>query len=231
MLIDSNFKEKTLSYQSAIYKFYKQHPANQHVTWLFVTSRRTFLYLFGYILGLRILKMPYCAVWGCKSNSMVDKSISFFGFPTDLQRLKIWVHYYQRQCISPSKHSKACSKHFTSRQYSRNPAWLSYVPLPFVSSCGLTVFLVYDSYLSMTDNSDTHVEVVLVQSTVVHVKSGNENDHLCNRPITPPFSSVWCLVTQDLSSKFIYCIYMFNTLHRKTTNLSFYIYIRSGNWV
>jgi hypothetical protein len=175
MLIDSNFKEKTLSYQSAIYKFYKQHPANQHVTWLFVTSRWTFLYLFGYILGLRILKMPYCAVWGCKSNSMVDKSISFFGFPTDLQRLKIWVHYYQRQCISPSKHSKACSKHFTERQYSRNPP-------PFVSCCGLTVFLVYDSYLSMTDNSDTHVEVVLVQSTVVHVNSGNENDHLCNRP-------------------------------------------------
>jgi hypothetical protein len=31
MLIDSNFKEKTLSYQSAIYTFYKQHPANQHV--------------------------------------------------------------------------------------------------------------------------------------------------------------------------------------------------------
>ena len=106
--------------------------------------------------------MPYCAVWGCKSNSMVVKSISFLGFPTDLQRLKIWVHYYQRQCISPSKHSKACSKHFTERQYSRNPARLAYVPLPFVSCCGLTVSLVYDSYLSMTDNSVTHVEVVLI---------------------------------------------------------------------
>ena len=33
----------------------------------------------------------------------------------------------------------------------------------------------------MTVNIDTHVEVVLVQNTVVHVYSGNENDHLGNR--------------------------------------------------
>ena len=33
----------------------------------------------------------------------------------------------------------------------------------------------------MTVNIDTHVEVVLVQNTEVHIYSGNENDHLGNR--------------------------------------------------
>jgi hypothetical protein len=61
MLIDSNFKEKTFLYQSAIYKFYKQHPANQHVTWLFVTSRRTFLY---YAL---CLYFPYLSLLASRS--------------------------------------------------------------------------------------------------------------------------------------------------------------------
>ena len=90
----------------------------------------------------------------------------------------------------------------------------------------------------MTANINTHVEVVLVQNTVVHVNSGNENDYLGNRPKHPHFFNnnylpkrpilfcqngtfnkikvilkrwyhVWCLVTQDLSSKLIYCIYMF----------------------
>ena len=32
-----------------------------------------------------------------------------------------------------------------------------------------------------------NVEVVLVQSAVVHVNSGNENDHLGNRPKHPHF--------------------------------------------
>ena len=39
----------------------------------------------------------------------------------------------------------------------------------------------------MTVNIDAHVEVVLVQNTVVHVNSGNENDHLDNRPKRPHF--------------------------------------------
>jgi hypothetical protein len=39
-----------------------------------------------------------------------------------------------------------------------------------------------DCLIDMTVNNDTHVEVVLVQNTVLHVNSGNENDHLGNRP-------------------------------------------------
>ena len=94
---------------------------------------------------------------------MVDKSISFFGFPKDQQILKIWVHYCNRQIFVSSKHSKTCSKHFTERQYSRNPARLAYVPPPF----WIVLWVDSDSYLSMTANIDTHVEVVLVQNTIV----------------------------------------------------------------
>ena len=39
----------------------------------------------------------------------------------------------------------------------------------------------------MTVNIDTHVEVVLVQNTEVRIYSGNENDHLGNRPKHPHF--------------------------------------------
>ena len=74
---------------------------------------------------------------------MIDKSISFFCFPKDQQKLKIWVHYCKRQYFSPSKHSKICSKHFTERQYSRKPARLTYVPPPF------WIVLWVDSFHSM----------------------------------------------------------------------------------
>jgi len=73
---------------------------------------------------------------------MVDNLI-FFGFPKDQHRLKIWVHYCTRQYFSRSKHSKICSKHFTERQYSRNPAQLAYVPPPF------WIVLWVDSFHSM----------------------------------------------------------------------------------
>jgi hypothetical protein len=39
----------------------------------------------------------------------------------------------------------------------------------------------------LTDMTVNIVEVVLVQNTVVHVNSGNENDHLGNRPKRPHF--------------------------------------------
>ena len=76
-------------------------------------------------ISIRKVKMPYWVVWGYKSHSMVDKSISFFGFPKDQQRLKIWVHYCKRQTFSSWKYSKICWKHFTECQYSRNPARLA----------------------------------------------------------------------------------------------------------
>jgi hypothetical protein len=47
--------------------------------------------------------------------------------------------------------------------------------------------LLIDCLTDMTVNIDTHVEVVLVQNTVVHVYSGHENDHLDNRPKRPHF--------------------------------------------
>ena len=44
-----------------------------------------------------------------------------------------------------------------------------------------------DCLTDMTVTIDTHVEVVLVQNTVVHIASGNENDHLGNKPNCPHF--------------------------------------------
>ena len=37
--------------------------------------------------------MPYCVVWGCKSDSSIDKTFSWFRFPKDQPRFKAWVHY------------------------------------------------------------------------------------------------------------------------------------------
>jgi hypothetical protein len=149
------------------------------LNWLISIKNKYLLYSFfwGYILGLRILIMPYCVDRGCKRNYMVDKSISFFGFPKDQQILKIWVHYCKRQYFSPSKHSITCSKDFTERQYSRNPARLA----PFLDSA--VGWQLWQQILIQC----THVEVVLVQNTVVHVNSGNENDHLGNRSKRPHF--------------------------------------------
>ena len=74
--------------------------------------------------------MHFCVVFGCKSNSMVDKSVSFFGFPKDQGRLKDWIHYCKRDDFKPTKHSKICSKHFTVQQFSRHPDTLAQLGYP-----------------------------------------------------------------------------------------------------
>ena len=74
--------------------------------------------------------MPYCVVWGCKSDSSTDKTVSWFSFPKDQPRFKAWVHYCKRQDFTPSKYSKICGKHFTKSQYSRDPARLAELGYP-----------------------------------------------------------------------------------------------------
>ena len=69
--------------------------------------------------------MPYCAVYGCNSDSKRDKSIHWFSFPNDPNRLKVWLHYCRRKDFVLSKHSKICGKHFSSSQLSRDPAKLA----------------------------------------------------------------------------------------------------------
>ena len=66
------------------------------------------------------VKMPYCGVWGCKSDSSTDKTVSWFSFPKDQPRFKAWVHYCKHQDFTPSTYSKICGKHFTKSQYSRD---------------------------------------------------------------------------------------------------------------
>ena len=74
--------------------------------------------------------MPYCVVWGCKSDSSTDKTVSWFSFPKDQPRFKAWVNYCKRQHFTPSKCSKICGKHFTMSQYSRDPARLAELGYP-----------------------------------------------------------------------------------------------------
>ena len=74
--------------------------------------------------------MPCCAVWGCKSNSSIDRTVSWFSFPKYQPRFKAWVHYCKCQDFTPSKYGKICGKHFTKSQYSRDPARLAELGYP-----------------------------------------------------------------------------------------------------
>jgi len=74
--------------------------------------------------------MPYCAAFGCNSDSRNEKDISWFSFPKDTTRCKSWVHYCKRKHFKPSKHSKICSKHFSMAQYSRHPATMMTLGYP-----------------------------------------------------------------------------------------------------
>ena len=69
--------------------------------------------------------MPYCAVFGCNSDSKKDKGVSWFRFPSEAGRNKTWLHYCKRKDFIPTKHSRICSKHFSDEQYSRNPVKLA----------------------------------------------------------------------------------------------------------
>jgi hypothetical protein len=78
--------------------------------------------------------MVYCVVYNCftssnadknVSNGNADKSVSFFSFPKDEARKDLWVQYCQRRDFVVTKHSKICSKHFTSSQYLRLPSRLA----------------------------------------------------------------------------------------------------------
>ena len=69
--------------------------------------------------------MPYCAVYGCNSDSKRDKGLHWLSFPNDLNRLKVCLHYYKRKGFMLSKHRTICGKHFTSIKLSRDPAKLA----------------------------------------------------------------------------------------------------------
>lgn len=74
--------------------------------------------------------MVYCVVYNCSTSSNVDKNVSFFGFPKDNTRQKLWIHYCRRRDFVVTKHSKICSKHFSPSQYSRHPSRLAALGYP-----------------------------------------------------------------------------------------------------
>jgi hypothetical protein len=80
--------------------------------------------------AISLAEMVYCVVYNCSTCSNVDKNVSFFGFPKDNARQKIWIHYCRRKDFVLTKHSKICSKHFTPSQYLRYPARLAELGYP-----------------------------------------------------------------------------------------------------
>lgn len=69
--------------------------------------------------------MPYCVVYGCKSNSSLEQNVHWFSFPKDQSRLKAWIHYCKRKDFTPTKHSRICGKHFSVKQYKIDPSVLA----------------------------------------------------------------------------------------------------------
>ena len=54
-----------------------------------------------------------CAVSGCNSQAGTD-GLSFFRFPADPERRKLWEDFIGRQNWKAKDHTRICSRHFIS---------------------------------------------------------------------------------------------------------------------
>lgn len=66
--------------------------------------------------------MVICAAVDCDSRSKGKKrldgeSVSFFGFPRDSKRRKLWITKIKRVGLVPTSNTKLCSRHFTADQF------------------------------------------------------------------------------------------------------------------
>ncbi|KAM4728869.1 uncharacterized protein FYW61_011697 [Anableps anableps] len=64
--------------------------------------------------------MGYCVAFGCTNGG--GSGVSFFSFPKDPRRRKIWVDAVRRKDWKPTKHSKLCSDHFEESAFSVPPS-------------------------------------------------------------------------------------------------------------
>ena len=63
--------------------------------------------------------MPYCCAVGCTNGEGSGKS--FFTFPKDEKRRKVWKIRVKREGWEPSKRSVLCSDHFENSMFTYNP--------------------------------------------------------------------------------------------------------------
>lgn len=68
--------------------------------------------------------MVYCAAYGCTNVHTKGCGKSFFNFPKDARRRKIWTIFCKRESFVPTTNHRLCSDHFTKNQLQRDPAHL-----------------------------------------------------------------------------------------------------------
>ena len=70
-------------------------------------------------------KKKICAAWGCNNYQNVNKEVSYFRFPKDIEGCKKWVHKLRRADFNgfgpdQLKTKIVCGKHFDMDQFT-NP--------------------------------------------------------------------------------------------------------------
>ncbi|XP_076365692.1 uncharacterized protein LOC143254425 isoform X5 [Tachypleus tridentatus] len=64
--------------------------------------------------------MVYCVAYRCHNRSKRGSGISFFNFPSDPVRRKIWTQNINRANFTPTKYSRLCSDHFERDCYEKH---------------------------------------------------------------------------------------------------------------
>ena len=72
-----------------------------------------------------------CSTVGCANRFMKGCGLSFYRFPKDPDRLKLWISAMKRKDWTPNRNSWICSLHFVDGKRSDDPLSPSYVPSLF----------------------------------------------------------------------------------------------------
>ena len=68
---------------------------------------------------------------GCTNRFMKGCGLSFYHFPKDPDRLKVWLSAMKRKDWTPNKNLQICTVHFVDGKRSNDPLLPSYVPSLF----------------------------------------------------------------------------------------------------
>ena len=84
--------------------------------------------------GVRVeafVMVKNCCAVGCTKVYQKSNGISFYRFPTNVERKRRWIAAVRRENWMPSKYSWICSQHFMTGKKSNNPLAPNYVPSVF----------------------------------------------------------------------------------------------------
>ena len=71
-----------------------------------------------------------CAV-GCTNRLIKGSTLSFYRFPTDSERRRLWITAINRRVWEPNEYNYVCSAHFVSGKKNNDPLSPDYVPSIF----------------------------------------------------------------------------------------------------